>query len=67
MFKLCVVRQVRLRCNTPNLSHEALVNIPPVQTKKDLTAFIELPYHLYKNDPVWVPPLRRYRVYEMGI
>ncbi len=32
--------------------------IRPVQTRKDLAAFIELPYRLYKNDPVWVPPLR---------
>jgi GNAT superfamily N-acetyltransferase len=29
-----------------------------VTTKKDLAAFLDLPYHLYKKDPVWVPPLR---------
>jgi len=34
------------------------MHIRPVQTKKDLAAFIDLPYHLYKHDPVWVPPLR---------
>jgi GNAT superfamily N-acetyltransferase len=34
------------------------MNIRPVQTKADLRAFIELPYRLYRNDPVWVPPLR---------
>jgi hypothetical protein len=34
------------------------MHIRPVQTKKDLTAFLELPYRLYKDDPVWVPPLR---------
>jgi GNAT superfamily N-acetyltransferase len=34
------------------------MNILPVKTKKDLAAFINLPYHLYKNDPVWIPPLR---------
>ncbi len=34
------------------------MNIHPVTTKKDLAAFIHLPYELYKNDPVWVPPLR---------
>ncbi|MEW6406531.1 MAG: hypothetical protein AB1649_32505, partial [Chloroflexota bacterium] len=34
------------------------MNIRPVTTKKDLAAFINLPYALYKNDPVWVPPLR---------
>jgi len=34
------------------------VHIHPVTSKKDLAAFINLPYRLYKNDPVWVPPLR---------
>lgn len=34
------------------------MQIRPVQTKKDLSAFINLPYQLYKQDPVWVPPLR---------
>jgi GNAT superfamily N-acetyltransferase len=29
----------------------------PVTTKYDLKRFIRLPYQLYKNDPVWVPPL----------
>jgi ribosomal protein S18 acetylase RimI-like enzyme len=32
--------------------------IHPVTTRKELAAFIGLPYHLYKKDPVWVPPLR---------
>lgn len=34
------------------------MRIHPVQDKKDLAAFINLPYQLYKNDPIWVPPLR---------
>jgi hypothetical protein len=34
------------------------MKIRPVTTKKDLAAFIALPYKLYKHDPVWVPPLR---------
>jgi GNAT superfamily N-acetyltransferase/ribosomal protein S18 acetylase RimI-like enzyme len=34
------------------------MQIIPVQTKEDLKAFIELPYQLYKDDPVWVAPLR---------
>ncbi len=29
-----------------------------IQSKSDLKRFIELPYSLYKNDPVWVAPLR---------
>lgn len=34
------------------------MQIRPVASQKDLTAFINLPYQLYKDDPVWVPPLR---------
>jgi GNAT superfamily N-acetyltransferase len=34
------------------------MKIRPVQSARDLKAFIELPYRLYKNDTVWVPPLR---------
>jgi len=34
------------------------MRIHSVVTKKDLAAFLELPYHLYKKDPVWIPPLR---------
>jgi GNAT superfamily N-acetyltransferase len=34
------------------------MNIRPVQTKADLNRFINLPYHLYRADPVWAPPLR---------
>ena len=39
-------------------SQETCVNIRPVQNIKDLNAFIELPYRLYKNEPIWIPPLR---------
>jgi GNAT superfamily N-acetyltransferase len=34
------------------------VHIHPVINKKDLATFIELPYRIYKDDPMWVPPLR---------
>lgn len=34
------------------------MNIHVVNSKSDLKKFINLPYHLYKNDPVWIPPLR---------
>ena len=27
--------------------------------RADLRAFIELPYRLYRDDPLWIPPLRR--------
>jgi hypothetical protein len=33
------------------------MNIHTVTTKSDLKKFIRFPYKLYKNDPVWVPPL----------
>ncbi len=29
-----------------------------VATRRDLRAFVELPYRLYSNQPNWVPPLR---------
>ncbi len=34
------------------------VAIRPVAGKRDINAFIELPYRLRKDDPSWVPPLR---------
>jgi hypothetical protein len=34
------------------------MEIIQVKTAKELQAFINLPYQLYKNDPVWVAPLR---------
>jgi ribosomal protein S18 acetylase RimI-like enzyme len=33
------------------------MKIRQVNTKSDLKRFINLPYQLYKNDPIWVPPL----------
>jgi GNAT superfamily N-acetyltransferase len=40
------------------------IAIRQVSTKADRTAFVELPYRLYANDPNWVPPLRR-DIYEL--
>ena len=34
------------------------MEIRTVQTKADLKAFVDLPYRLYRHDPVWVAPLR---------
>lgn len=34
------------------------MNIRPVLTSADRTAFVDLPYRLYANDPNWVPPLK---------
>ncbi len=36
----------------------AVLNIRPVQTKADRTAFVDLPYRLYARDQNWVPPLK---------
>ncbi len=33
------------------------MDIQPVTTRSDLKAFINLPYKLYKKDPMWVAPL----------
>jgi len=33
------------------------IKIRSVQTKKELNTFIKFPYHHYKNNPYWVPPL----------
>lgn len=34
------------------------MNVRNVENKADLKRFIELPYRLYQDDPIWVPPLR---------
>jgi hypothetical protein len=34
------------------------MNVRRVTSSADLRRFIELPYRLYRDDPVWVPPLR---------
>jgi hypothetical protein len=35
-----------------------MYTICPVQSPSDLSAFIDLPYSIYKDDPIWIPPLR---------
>jgi ribosomal protein S18 acetylase RimI-like enzyme len=34
------------------------MNILDVNSKKQLRQFIKLPYQLYQNNPLWIPPLR---------
>jgi len=34
------------------------MRIQPVSSRADLARFVELPYRLYRRDPLWVPPLR---------
>lgn len=38
--------------------HQGPVTIHPVQTKAEKRDFIELAFHLNRNDPAWVPPLK---------
>lgn len=33
--------------------------IRPVQSRRDRRAFVDLPFRLYRDDPAWVPPLKR--------
>jgi ribosomal protein S18 acetylase RimI-like enzyme len=35
-----------------------MMEIQVVQSRKDLKAFIQVPYDFYRDDPVWVAPLR---------
>ncbi len=35
------------------------VTVTPVRSASDLRRFIALPYRLYRDDPLWAPPLRR--------
>jgi hypothetical protein len=36
---------------------QAPVEVRPVASKRELRAFIDLPYELYAGDPAWIPPL----------
>lgn len=36
---------------------QAAIEVRPVSSRRELRAFIEFPYELYADDPVWVPPL----------
>jgi GNAT superfamily N-acetyltransferase len=33
------------------------LDVRPVASKRDLMTFIKLPWRLYRNEPLWVPPL----------
>ncbi len=35
------------------------MKISRVGSRTDLTRFLDFPYHLYQEDPTWIPPLRR--------
>src|ERR671935_3303085 len=33
------------------------IDVRPVRSRGDLMRFIKLPWRLYRNEPMWVPPL----------
>jgi GNAT superfamily N-acetyltransferase len=37
---------------------KSAMKIGPVRSKSELSRFIDLPYGIYRSDPIWVPPLR---------
>ncbi len=37
---------------------EGGVQVAQVSTKADLDTFIDIPFHIYRGDPYWTPPLR---------
>ena len=41
-----------------------MIRVEPVRSRRDRREFVELPFRLYRDDPNWVPPLRR-DVYEL--
>lgn len=38
-----------------------MITVEPVRGRRERNAFVELPFVLYRDDPLWVPPLRRER------
>jgi GNAT superfamily N-acetyltransferase len=49
---------VQFPCGASGLVNRKIMNITQVKTRKDQETFINLPYQIYKSDPLWVPPLR---------
>jgi hypothetical protein len=33
------------------------IDVRPLQTRRDRRSFLNFPWQIYKNDPLWVPPL----------
>lgn len=34
------------------------IHVRPVRSYREMSAFIDLPWRIYANDPMWIPPLR---------
>jgi hypothetical protein len=39
--------------------HHSILRIVPVRTKREAHDFVSFPFKLYRNDPNWIPPLRK--------
>ncbi len=44
--------------NTHDKPVGSKVTVRPVMSYRDMSRFIDVPWHIYANDPLWVPPLR---------
>jgi hypothetical protein len=44
--------------NTHDKPVGSKITVRPVMTYRDMSKFIAIPWHVYANDPLWVPPLR---------
>jgi len=44
--------------NTHDKPVGSKITVRPVMTYRDMSKFIEVPWRVYANDPLWVPPLR---------
>ena len=44
--------------NTHDKPVGSKITVRPVMTYRDMSKFIEIPWRVYANDPLWVPPLR---------
>lgn len=44
--------------NTHDKPANRNITVRPVMSYRDMSRFIDVPWHIYANDPMWVPPLR---------
>ncbi len=44
--------------NTIKRSTSETITVQPVMSYRDMGKFIDVPWHVYSDDPMWVPPLR---------
>ncbi len=42
------------------------IQVEPVQTRRQQKQFFQLPWQLYRDDPLWVPPLRKNQLELLG-